>query len=509
MSEATDFFSALLDSLGADLRAGTELRAVEGVEAGPGGGEQPERGWRLALDVDAASVSVYAMVDPPRDFLSRSRDFFFLYDARDADSPAVEARAAALCRALAASDPGDAPAGVRAGPTPQRVPMRRTRQRRDVQRADIEGRLAEIARRRGDGPELLCTRPWTTMEVSDPSGVVYQCCSDWTHGDRGNVNRASLLDVWNGPAYQAARRMMAGDVDALCRGVCPRRYDRAHAEPRFTVRGGTTRFVENQLLLAEDIALRRPVTRGRPLDLTLCPSSYCNYDCVMCTHGRSPRRDMRGDIWEQVQELLPTLSLLNLLGGEPFADPQCVDFLRGFNRSLYPDARIAVTTNGSLLTERLLARLERCAFSSITISLNAGTPEVYDAVQRGIAWAEVLRNLDAILAYRARQAERFAITLSFVVMGVNAHTLLPFAELAHRLGVGMRLLPLGVERVPELDYYADPDEVTRVLGHLGELEAWARRVEPTWVPEIEAVCASIQSVHAGRVRREEALRGHA
>ncbi|MFV8750231.1 radical SAM protein [Nannocystaceae bacterium ST9] len=340
-------------------------------------------------------------------------------------------------------------------------------------------------------PPLVCIQPWVQMEIVDPSGLVYQCCSEWTKGHRGGFPRRSLLELWNGAEYQAARRAMVEDVDSLCRSICPRLEDRKFAEASFRVSPGAPRFVHNQLRLAEDIALAREEVQARPIQLALCPSTYCNYDCIMCTYGRTPRRDMPDEIWAQVGELLPTLRTLGLLGGEPLANASAMDFLRRWNRDEYPDARVDLVTNGALLGERALKHLGRCRFGSITVSLNAGTPEVYEQVQRGLALEVVLANIDALREHRRGLGDEFRLTLSFVAMPHNIETLQAFGLLAHERDLPIRLLPLTLGGVAELDFYADPDQVARVLGHVRDFRSWVEKVRPAWLSEVRGLEAAI------------------
>ena len=351
-------------------------------------------------------------------------------------------------------------------------------------------------------PDVICTTPWTTMEVVDPDGLVRQCCTTWTVGTRGNVNGASLAAIWNGPGYQLARRQMGrADHDALCQPLCSPLHDHRYAEERLRIRTGSDRFVENQLLIAEDVAERREIVRGKPLQLAICPSTYCNYDCIMCIHGRSPRRELPESIWEELPELLPTLQTLTMLGGEPLANPSTLRFLREFDVAKYPDCAIDFVTNGSLLTEPVLERMQRCTLGDVTFSLNAGTAEVYERVQRGDSLSRVLENLDALIRFRARHHRWFGITLSFVVQPAAAHTLIAFGELAHARHLRIRLMALNPEHDPALDFYPDEDAVAKVLREVDAFAAWARRVRPEWLPEIGAARASVAGEAASRARR--------
>jgi molybdenum cofactor biosynthesis enzyme MoaA len=353
-----------------------------------------------------------------------------------------------------------------------------------------------------DRPPVICTTPWTTMEVVDPDGLVRQCCSTWTVGSRGNLHDTpSLMDVWNGGGYRAARAAMAGDDEhrrGLCHPVCSRLHDHKYSEREFQIWPGSKRFVDNQLQLAEDIAARRTETRGKPLYLAICPSTYCNYDCIMCNHGRSPRRDLPPSIWEEVHELLPTLRSLTLLGGEPLASNEVMSFLREFDVAEFPDVRIDLITNGSLLTAKALRHLTRCSLGGVTLSLNAGTPEVYQAIQRGQPLSRVLDNLDALLRFRAQHHRWFGITLSFVVQPKSASTLIQFGELAALRGVEIRLMALSAELASDLDFYLDADTVARCVEHV---DRFITRFEtrPNWVREARAVRSALLEEAAARM----------
>jgi MoaA/NifB/PqqE/SkfB family radical SAM enzyme len=341
-----------------------------------------------------------------------------------------------------------------------------------------------------------CTTPWTTLEIAMPDGMARQCCTTWTVGARGDAVRDGLLGVWNGAGYQDARRRMGKlEGDGLCASVCPRLYDRRFDERHFGIEPGGERFVQNQRRIADDIRERREVATGKPLHLGLCPSTYCNYDCVMCVHGRTPRRDLPDSIFDEVPELLPFLSTLTLLGGEPFAHPRTWELLERADLERHPDLRVDVVTNGSLLTPAALERLDGCALGHVTVSLNAGSPETYERIQRGISLDSVLENLDALLELRARQRRWFGVSLSFVVQRDNADDLLGFARLADQRNLDIRLLPLSPEGIPEIDFLENPDEVARVVERLDQLSEHARRTRPAWLDEIRAVREATLAAH--------------
>ena len=406
--------------------------------------------------------------------------------------------ACALSRRCQWDDPGALTEEARAAARP----IKNLRERR---RATLEP-VPEIIVNRRPKTEVVCVTPWTTIEIVDPDGKARQCCSTWTAGDRGVVLGSTMMDVWNGPGYREARRIMAsGALEPLCLPICSRLHDRRFEEKRFRIQSGSEVFVKNQLLLAEEIALRKEVVTAMPLRLSICPSTYCNYNCIMCDHGRSPRRDLPESIWEELPRFLPTLQSLTLLGGEPLANPHTWQLLRSFDVEKYPDASLDLVTNGSLLTEHALKHIQRCALGDVTVSFNAGTPEVYERVQRGIEMEEILQNLDALIRFRESRPWWFGITLSFVLQPAAAHTLLPFGEIAHARNLRIRLMALNPENHEGLDFYEDPDEVARVLEHVDRFAAWAEEVRPEWLPEIRAARTAVVGEAGSRRKRAPEL----
>jgi pyruvate-formate lyase-activating enzyme len=369
--------------------------------------------------------------------------------------------------------------------------------------------VPDIVVKRRSGPEVVCVTPWTTMEIVDPDGKVRQCCSTWTVGDRGNLHTESLAGVWNGPGYQAARRAMAGKaLDALCQPICSRLYDEKFSEKQLRIQSGSDVFVKNQLLLAEEIADRRDVLSANPLKIAICPSTYCNYDCIMCDHGRSPRRELPESIWDELTGYLPTLSSLTLLGGEPLANPLAMKFLRAFDVARYPDCSVDLVTNGSLLHEQTLRHLRRATLGDVTVSLNAGTPEVYERVQRGVALDAVLANIDRLIEFRRTHHRYFGITVSFVLQPAAAHTLVEFGEIARTRGLRIRLMALNPENHEGLDFYEDEGLVAQVIAHTDRFLDYCERVRPEWVNEVRAGRAAVleEARHRRRAPEKPAAR---
>jgi uncharacterized Fe-S cluster-containing radical SAM superfamily protein len=116
-------------------------------------------------------------------------------------------------------------------------------------------------------------------------------------------------------------------------------------------------------------------------------SSYCNCNCEFCyergtrgagiAFGRAQlslgelETRIRYYSKEEKTGLLPS-SRFSL---EPFANPRCLEILERI-REAAPGEQISLTTNGSCLTEDVVARLARLRPILVTVSMNAATPEL-------------------------------------------------------------------------------------------------------------------------------------
>lgn len=75
-----------------------------------------------------------------------------------------------------------------------------------------------------DAPWRACRRPWSLMYVTANGNVLPCCISVFTDAPYdelilGNLNEASVEEVWNGPRYQAWRKaMLSGEPPKACAG---------------------------------------------------------------------------------------------------------------------------------------------------------------------------------------------------------------------------------------------------------------------------------------------------
>src|SRR3954466_8533279 len=111
----------------------------------------------------------------------------------------------------------------------------------------------------------------------------------------------------------------------------------------------------------------------KPLQCSLYVTDQCNLDCAYCTeYDNSRPHPSIDDLKKWVRKIreLGTMRIA-LVGGEPLVHPDIVELVRycrelGFATSL--------TTNGFLLTRKLLAQLEDAGLQVMQISVDRMTP---------------------------------------------------------------------------------------------------------------------------------------
>jgi len=138
----------------------------------------------------------------------------------------------------------------------------------------------------------------------------------------------------------------------------------------------------------------------------------CNLDCVHC-RARAGTEPAREDFTTaEAQTLIRDIAafckpVLVLSGGEPLLRPDIFDLARyGTDQGL----RMALATNGTLVTDDICRRIKDCGIRIVSLSLDGATAEVHDDFRR--QKGAFAGTLQAAAALR-RQGIEFIINSSF------------------------------------------------------------------------------------------------
>ena len=184
-----------------------------------------------------------------------------------------------------------------------------------------------------------------------------------------------------------------------------------------------------------DLSIENPVHHP---SYELTPA--CNHDCIFCYSnvalklGKAPKPGYYG--WENPYAI--TISQY----GEPLISPRIV----GVNRMLrkrFPNARLDLQTNGSLLTEELWEKLD---FDLVMISLDAASKEKHKIITNANTFDNVVNALKIVGADDSVRS----IVRTIFMPGINDEDIPKIAELAASLDVDeMMLQPLTIHELNE------------------------------------------------------------
>ncbi|MGZ3659506.1 MAG: radical SAM protein [Bdellovibrionota bacterium] len=140
-------------------------------------------------------------------------------------------------------------------------------------------------------------------------------------------------------------------------------------------------------------------------------------------------------------------------------------------------ASLRLSTNGMLLTPSTSEHLvDQRVIGHLNISLNAGTRETLERVQKNVRWDRLIANVDHLLAYAEKKKVYFPLSFSFIVMKSNFHELPAFLRRVAEWKRACKLLVphvmiMSLENAGEKDYRYFLYEEHPSFAQAGELKA--------------------------------------
>lgn len=170
--------------------------------------------------------------------------------------------------------------------------------------------------------------------------------------------------------------------------------------------------------------------------------------------------------------------LLFELHNEPLMDTRTFSWVKHI-KSASRDKKCMVITNGELLDRYSLSDILESKLDKLVISLNAHSREVYEAINNGLDYDRVMRNISRLIS---NQSTRAKVVIGFVLTEQNVHEVYEATQYWQRQGVRTRVTQL-TNRAGSLDNYGsvrldtnynDATLLSKVREHL-----WTRAVRRT------------------------------
>ncbi|MDQ2869615.1 MAG: radical SAM protein [Acidobacteriota bacterium] len=179
--------------------------------------------------------------------------------------------------------------------------------------------------------------------------------------------------------------------------------------------------------------------RGRFLSVFMDQNNRCNLKCRMC--GFSDERvaalkkyDMPRALFESIAEqVFPRTNFLVLsILTEPFMTRDFPDRLAAVHRHGVPYSEII--TNGTLLDEANIAKTIDAGITCLTVSIDGGTKEIYEAVRAGATFQAVMYNVGLFQSMRrSRRVAMPALRINHVLSEINIDHFEAFLGLVRRI----------------------------------------------------------------------------
>ncbi|GIV32257.1 MAG: hypothetical protein KatS3mg030_559 [Saprospiraceae bacterium] len=205
----------------------------------------------------------------------------------------------------------------------------------------------------------------------------------------------------------------------------------------------TWRRLSNALLLLASYYLtrlsKRPIQWGRPMTVSIEPTTACNLRCPECPSGlrafTRPTGNLRQDFFRRtVDELAPDLMfLIFYFQGEPYIHPEFLDMVAYAHRKgIYT----ITSTNGHFLDDDRARRTVESGLDRLIISVDGTTQEVYEAYRRGGNLQRVLDGARRLVAWKKRLRSRTPhIVFQFLVVRPNEHQIPEIRRVSKQIGV--------------------------------------------------------------------------
>jgi len=244
-------------------------------------------------------------------------------------------------------------------------------------------------------PDTVCPLPWMHMEVSN-NGDIKPCC---VASKIGNINHNQIYDQFMSAEMTNLRNsMLSGHKPSECNTCWALESNGLHSN-----RLHHKSLLQKQLLLSN---LSSPKINS----IDVKPGNTCNFKCRICSSDASSlhaaEKAIQFDLpivknfnwsedpsmFNQLNELLPDLTNIDIYGGEPFLIKSLTKFVQYAVESNYaPKIRLHYNTNGSIFPRELINYWPFFRHVDIQVSIdNIGSKF---EIERGGSWNEVEQNV--------------------------------------------------------------------------------------------------------------------
>jgi MoaA/NifB/PqqE/SkfB family radical SAM enzyme len=221
------------------------------------------------------------------------------------------------------------------------------------------------------------------------------------------------------------------------------------------------RRCSNRLLSLWEAQKQKEILKSLPPSIKIPFEAACNSRCVFCNHEHEDKRlTSSSDSFSFRRYLILREPLDNAstiaLGtfGEPFMHRGFIRILN-FIQNNYEGAKIAFSSNGTLLNEELIRKINMIRKLYLNISVNAADARTYAKIAGVNAFHRVIRNI-RLLDNIQKRNKGLTLMLSYVLIKQNIAGVPDFINLAASLNIReVSLTPLIITHARLNEYSLD------------------------------------------------------
>lgn len=160
------------------------------------------------------------------------------------------------------------------------------------------------------------------------------------------------------------------------------------------------------------------------------PIHSCNLRCIMCHVSYEKLSNTRLDITKFFEHLCDINGKNIIVGAthEPAMHPQFTELMTGLSER---GANLELTTNGSILTPKIVESIKNCNFKHIIISFDGITKETCESVRHNLKYEQTLKQ---ILAFKNTITSNSLFSINYTVLKKNMHEMLAATQFWNEQG---------------------------------------------------------------------------
>lgn len=250
----------------------------------------------------------------------------------------------------------------------------------------------------------FCSFLWEEIFIND-KGAVYSCCHQEPK-KLGSIYDEPLREIVNNQIIKRYRQQSL-DGRLKCHKNCSLLGADKYADPHGAIQASYNGFKRLKILFGEG----------------------CNINCVMCWQNSNAKRQLDIEVLKRQVDITP-FEQIDLQGGEPLFLPSAKAF---YDHCAQQGKPITFLTNGTIMTPTWAQKIARHS-PYISISLNAGSKEVHQLVNRGSNWERVMRTIEMLQDARAKAGSSLELAGHMTIVWQNVHEIPLFIEKFREFG---------------------------------------------------------------------------